>query len=46
MRSICLALALMGILAGSAGGASQNGSVDLVAYSTPKDAYGKMAMTM
>jgi len=42
MRSICLALALMGILAGSAGGASQSGSVDLVAYSTPKDAYGKI----
>src|SRR5438874_13251537 len=43
MRSICLALALMGILAGSAGGASQSGSVDLVAYSTPKDAYGKIS---
>src|SRR5256885_10536783 len=42
MRSICLALVLVGILAGSAAGASQSGSVDLVAYSTPKDAYGKI----
>jgi sulfate transport system substrate-binding protein len=30
------------LLAGSAAGASQGGSVDLVAYSTPKDAYGKI----
>jgi sulfate transport system substrate-binding protein len=30
------------ILAGSAAGASKGGSVDLVAYSTPKDAYGKI----
>src|SRR3954462_4888866 len=40
MRSICLALVLIGLLAGTAGGASRGGSVDLVAYSTPKDAYG------
>jgi sulfate transport system substrate-binding protein len=30
------------VLAGSAAGASKGGSVDLVAYSTPKDAYGKI----
>jgi sulfate transport system substrate-binding protein len=30
------------LLAGSASGASKGGSVDLVAYSTPKDAYGKI----
>jgi sulfate transport system substrate-binding protein len=30
------------LLAGSAAGASKGGSVDLVAYSTPKDAYGKI----
>lgn len=42
MRSICLALVLIAVLAGSAGGASQGGSVDLVAYSTPKDAYGRI----
>jgi sulfate transport system substrate-binding protein len=30
------------LLAGSAAGASSGGSVDLVAYSTPKDAYGKI----
>jgi sulfate/thiosulfate-binding protein len=40
MRSICLALVLTAVLAGSAGGATRGGSVDLVAYSTPKDAYG------
>jgi len=30
------------LLAGSAAGASKGGSVSLVAYSTPKDAYGKI----
>jgi sulfate transport system substrate-binding protein len=44
MKRICLALVLIatGVLVGSAGGASQGGSVDLVAYSTPKDAYGQI----
>jgi sulfate/thiosulfate transport system substrate-binding protein len=42
MKSICLALVLTALLAGSAGGATWDGSVDLVAYSTPKDAYGKI----
>src|SRR6266540_1517829 len=42
MRSICLALVLTAVLAGSAGGATQGGSVELVAYSTPKDAYGQI----
>jgi sulfate transport system substrate-binding protein len=40
MRSICIGLILAAVLAGSAGGATRGGSVDLVAYSTPKDAYG------
>jgi sulfate/thiosulfate transport system substrate-binding protein len=39
MRRICIGLILAGVLAGSAGGATRGGSVDLVAYSTPKDAY-------
>ena len=42
MRRICIGLILAGVLAGSAGGATRGGSVDLVAYSTPKDAYGKI----
>jgi sulfate/thiosulfate-binding protein len=42
MKSIWIALAVIGLLAGSASGASQGGSVALVAYSTPKDAYGKI----
>ena len=42
MKGICIGLVIAGMLAGSAGGASQSGSVDLVAYSTPKDAYGKI----
>jgi sulfate/thiosulfate-binding protein len=42
MKSICLALVLTALVAGSAGGATRGGSVDLVAYSTPKDAYGKI----
>src|SRR5947207_2574873 len=42
MRAIWIALLGVALLAGSAAGASQGGSVDLVAYSTPKDAYGKI----
>jgi sulfate transport system substrate-binding protein len=42
MRRICIGLILAGVLAGSAGGATRGGSVDLVAYSTPKDAYGQI----
>ena len=40
MRAIWITLLGVALLAGSAAGASQGGSVDLVAYSTPKDAYG------
>ena len=42
MRVIWIALLGVALLAGSASGASKGGSVDLVAYSTPKDAYGKV----
>jgi sulfate transport system substrate-binding protein len=42
MKTICIALVGVALLAGSAAGASKGGSVDLVAYSTPKDAYGKI----
>ncbi len=42
MRVIWIALLGVALLAGSAAGASQGGSIDLVAYSTPKDAYGKI----
>ena len=42
MRVIWIALLVVAVLAGSAAGASKGGSVDLVAYSTPKDAYGKI----
>jgi sulfate/thiosulfate transport system substrate-binding protein len=42
MKAICIALVGVALLAGSAAGASSGGSVDLVAYSTPKDAYGKI----
>jgi sulfate/thiosulfate-binding protein len=42
MKVIWGALLGVTLLAGSAAGASQRGSVDLVAYSTPKDAYGKI----
>jgi sulfate transport system substrate-binding protein len=42
MKIICIALIGVALLAGSAAGASKGGSVDLVAYSTPKDAYGKI----
>ena len=42
MRVIWIALLGVALLAGSAAGASQGGSVALVAYSTPKDAYGQI----
>jgi sulfate/thiosulfate transport system substrate-binding protein len=42
MKIICIALIGVALLAGSAAGGSKGGSVDLVAYSTPKDAYGKI----
>jgi len=42
MKSIWIALVATAILAGSASGASKGTTVDLVAYSTPKDAYGKI----
>jgi sulfate/thiosulfate transport system substrate-binding protein len=42
MRVIWIALLGVALVAGSAAGASSAGSVDLVAYSTPKDAYGKL----
>jgi sulfate/thiosulfate transport system substrate-binding protein len=42
MKMIWVALFGVALLTGSAAGASQGGSVDLVAYSTPKDAYGKI----
>ena len=42
MKAICIALVGVALLAGSAAGASKGGSVDLVAYSTPKDAYAKI----
>ncbi len=42
MRVIWIALVGVALAAGSASGASNGGSVNLVAYSTPKDAYGKI----
>jgi sulfate/thiosulfate-binding protein len=42
MKVICIALLGVALLAGSAAGASKGESIDLVAYSTPKDAYGKI----
>jgi sulfate transport system substrate-binding protein len=42
MKVICIALVGVALLAGSAAGASKGDSIDLVAYSTPKDAYGKI----
>ena len=42
MKIIWIALAGVALLAGSAAGATKGGSVALVAYSTPKDAYGKI----
>src|SRR5204862_7997802 len=42
MKSIWIALLGIAVLAGSASGASKGTSVDLVAYSTPKDAFGKI----
>jgi sulfate/thiosulfate-binding protein len=45
MRVIWIALLGVAMLAGSAAGASKGGSISLVAYSTPKDAYGKVIST-
>src|ERR671935_480017 len=42
MKTIWIALLSAALLAGSATGASKSGSGDLVAYSTPKDAYGEI----
>jgi sulfate/thiosulfate transport system substrate-binding protein len=42
MKIIWIALVGIALLAGSATGASSGGSINLVAYSTPKDAYGKI----
>src|SRR2546421_7364046 len=42
MKTIWIALVATAVLAGSASGASKGTTVDLVAYSTPKDAYGKI----
>ena len=42
MRAIWIALLGVAVLAGSASGATKGGSIALVAYSTPKDAYGQI----
>jgi sulfate transport system substrate-binding protein len=42
MKVIWIALIAIALLAGTAAGASKGTTVDLVAYSTPKDAYGKI----
>jgi sulfate transport system substrate-binding protein len=42
MKIIWIALLGVALLAGSAAGASKSTTVNLVAYSTPKDAYGKI----
>src|SRR5213083_2042449 len=42
MKIIWIALVATAVLAGSASGASKGATVDLVAYSTPKYAYGKI----
>jgi sulfate/thiosulfate transport system substrate-binding protein len=42
MKAIWIALLGIAVLAGSAAGASKGATVSLVAYSTPKDAYGKI----
>jgi sulfate/thiosulfate-binding protein len=42
MKVIWIALLGIALLAGSAAGASKGTTVNLVAYSTPKDAYGKI----
>src|SRR4051794_25257182 len=42
MKVIWIALLGAALLAGSAAGAAKSTTVDLVAYSTPKDAYGKI----
>jgi sulfate/thiosulfate-binding protein len=45
MKAIWIALLGVALLAGSAAGASKGTAVSLVAYSTPKDAYGKIIST-
>jgi sulfate/thiosulfate-binding protein len=42
MKIIWIALAGVALLGGSAAGATKGGAVALVAYSTPKDAYGQI----
>src|ERR671930_2111293 len=42
MKAIWIALVGVALLTGSAAGGSKGTTVDLVAYSTPKDAYGKI----
>ena len=42
MKVIWIALLGVALLAGSAAGASKGTTINLVAYSTPKDAYGKI----
>ena len=42
MKAIWIALLGVALLAGSAAGASKGTTINLVAYSTPKDAYGKI----
>jgi sulfate/thiosulfate-binding protein len=42
MKGIWIALVTIALLAGSAAGASKGTTINLVAYSTPKDAYGKI----
>jgi sulfate transport system substrate-binding protein len=42
MKAIWIALPLVALLAGSAAGSSKGTTISLVAYSTPKDAYGKI----
>ena len=42
MKVIWIALLAVALLAGSAAGATKGTTINLVAYSTPKDAYGKI----
>jgi sulfate transport system substrate-binding protein len=42
MKAIWIALLAVALLAGSAAGATKGTTINLVAYSTPKDAYGKI----
>jgi sulfate/thiosulfate transport system substrate-binding protein len=42
MKAVWIALLGVALLAGSAAGASKGTTINLVAYSTPKDAYGKI----